>query len=75
MTYLVHRLPTAKLLAVTSVIWSGCTLLMAVEARFGGIMAIRFFMGFFESIIQPGLMLIIGNFWKIREQPWRIACE
>ncbi|CZR57839.1 related to permease of the major facilitator superfamily [Phialocephala subalpina] len=73
LTYLVHRLPTAKLMAVCSVIWSGCTLLMAVEARFGGIMAIRFFMGFFESIIQPGLMLIMGNFWKIREQPWRIA--
>ncbi|KUJ15079.1 MFS general substrate transporter [Mollisia scopiformis] len=73
LTYLVHRLPTAKFMAICSIIWSCCTLLMAVEARFSGIMAIRFFMGFFESIIQPALMLIIGNFWKIKEQPWRIA--
>ncbi len=75
MTYLVHRLPTARTLATCSVCWSTMTLLMSIQSGFAGVMTIRFFMGFFESIISPGYMLIVGNFWKTREQPWRVASK
>lgn len=34
-------------------------------------MVLRFLMGFFEAIINPGATLLISVFWKKSEQPIR----
>lgn len=44
-TYLVHRLPSAKYLTACSTGWSILALLIPVSRNWGGLMALRFFMG------------------------------
>lgn len=38
-------------------------------------MVLRFLMGFFEAIINPGAILMISVFWKKSEQPIRNGSE
>lgn len=39
----------------------------------GGLLATRFFLGVAESVIAPGLTVVISMFYKRREQPLRHA--
>ncbi|KAI8659163.1 MFS domain-containing protein [Fusarium sp. Ph1] len=39
--------------------------------NWAGLMVLRFLMGFFEAIINPGATLLISVFWKKSEQPIR----
>lgn len=70
-TYLIHRLPAGKYLAGCSFCWSIMTLCIAACHNWTGLMVLRFLMGFFEAIINPGATLLISVFWKKSEQPIR----
>ncbi|KAK2753872.1 hypothetical protein FQN55_000236 [Onygenales sp. PD_40] len=71
--YLVQRLPAAKYLCGCSLGWSLMALLIPVCKSSAGLLTLRFFMGFLEAIIVPGISLIIAGFYKKHEQPPRNA--
>lgn len=74
-TYLIHRLPAGKYLSGCSMCWSIMTLCIAACHNWAGLMVLRFLMGFFEAIINPGATLLISVFWKKSEQPIRNGSE
>ncbi|KAK8030256.1 hypothetical protein PG993_011547 [Apiospora rasikravindrae] len=72
-SYLVQRVPPAKLLCSASVCWSILTICYAPCRSWKGFMALRFFLGFLEAAITPTLTMIIASFYKKEEQPPRNA--
>lgn len=71
--YLVQKYNTGKVYALFSMIWSGLTLLLCACSSFAGLATIRFFMGWFESVITPIAVLMIQSFYIKREQPVRMT--
>ncbi|TXT08711.1 hypothetical protein VHUM_02839 [Vanrija humicola] len=71
MTWGLHRFPLSKFAGATIVVWGWILCMMAVGHNFSGLMAIRFFLGFFEASITPSLMLLTSQWYKGREQGTR----
>jgi len=68
-----QRFPTGKYLTVNFVLWGVVLTSMGSCTRFGPFMTARFFLGVFESPLNPGFVLITSSWWKREEQPVRIA--
>ncbi|RFU29744.1 hypothetical protein B7463_g6600, partial [Scytalidium lignicola] len=71
---LIQRLPVAKFFALTVFGWAALLMCTAAAQNYGGLLACRFFMGMFESIIFPVATIITVMWWKNDEHPIRIAC-
>lgn len=71
--FIVQKFNTGKVFAILSMIWSGLTLLLACCSSFAGLATIRFFMGWFESVITPIAVAMIQSFYVKREQPVRMT--
>ncbi|KAI2950737.1 hypothetical protein CBS147323_10665 [Aspergillus niger] len=65
---LLQKFPVAKMLSVNVFIWGAIVACSAASTRFGSLMAVRFLLGFFESCIQPAMMLITAMWYKREEQ-------
>ncbi|KAH9888205.1 major facilitator superfamily domain-containing protein [Xylariomycetidae sp. FL2044] len=72
-SYLVNKIPPAKLLSGASVLWSILTICYAPCRSWSGFMALRFILGFLEAAITPSLTMIITSFYRKTEQPPRNA--
>ncbi|UPL03170.1 hypothetical protein LCI18_014104 [Fusarium solani-melongenae] len=70
---LMSHFPLGKFLAVTAFGWAAATLLMAATHNAAGLMALRFLMGALEAPALPGLTLATTMWYRIREQPMRVA--
>ncbi|KAK9365065.1 MFS transporter [Lipomyces kononenkoae] len=75
--YLIQRLPLGKFVAASIFIWSLIVFLHCTAKSYGALIALRFFLGFSESVLVPAMEMTI-NFTPaeaIRVQPifW-IAC-
>jgi ACS family allantoate permease-like MFS transporter len=68
-----QRFPTGKYLTVNLVLWGVVLTSMASCTSFAPFMAARFFLGVFESCLNPGFVLLTSSWWKREEQPARIA--
>ncbi|KAJ3544171.1 hypothetical protein NM208_g3199 [Fusarium decemcellulare] len=68
---LLVRLPVAKVLSASMVIWGGVLMLTAACRNSGGLLAARFFLGVAETAMAPGLSMIIAMWYKRSEQPLR----
>lgn len=68
-----QRFPTGKYITVNFILWGVVLTCMGSCTRFGPFMAARFFLGVFESCLNPGFILITSSWWKREEQPARIA--
>ncbi|KAJ5708149.1 major facilitator superfamily domain-containing protein [Penicillium malachiteum] len=66
--FLLQKLPLGKTLAVNVFIWGAVVSCSAASTRFGSLMAVRFLLGFFESCIQPAMMLLTTMWYKREEQ-------
>ncbi|KAM5350021.1 hypothetical protein ACJ41O_006526 [Fusarium nematophilum] len=69
--FLLVRLPVAKVLTVSMLIWGGILMLTAVCTNPAGLMANRFFLGVAEAAMAPGLTMMIAMWYKRSEQPLR----
>ncbi|KAJ5937946.1 MFS allantoate transporter [Penicillium verhagenii] len=70
---LMQRYPIGKVLVVNFVLW-GITLAATGSAtNFHSLAAARFFLGVFESCLNPGFVLITSAWWKREEQPARVG--
>ncbi|KAK6220715.1 hypothetical protein LQW54_001906 [Pestalotiopsis sp. IQ-011] len=72
-SYLVQRIPPARLLCIASLLWSILTICYAACRSWSGFMALRFWLGFLEAAITPSLTMIVASFYKKDEQPPRNA--
>ncbi|CEF76358.1 hypothetical protein FGSG_08099 [Fusarium graminearum PH-1] len=59
--------------AVFSLMWGAILMLTAACHNASGLLAVRFFLGIAESLIAPGLTIMISMFYKRSEQPLRHA--
>ncbi|WFD34157.1 hypothetical protein MCUN1_000993 [Malassezia cuniculi] len=55
------------------IIWGAVLMCHAACRSFSGLMAARFFLGFFEAAINPAFILLTGRFYKRDEQVVRVA--
>jgi MFS family permease len=53
------------------IIWGATLMLTALCFNAGGLLANRIFLGAFESVIGPGLTVIVAMWYKRSEQPLR----
>ncbi|KAF7557253.1 hypothetical protein G7Z17_g829 [Cylindrodendrum hubeiense] len=56
--FLLQKLPLAKMLSVNVFIWGVVVSCSAASTNFASLMAVRFLLGFFESCVQPAMMLL-----------------
>ncbi|KAJ5950077.1 hypothetical protein N7454_001661 [Penicillium verhagenii] len=70
---LMQRFPTGKYISVNFCLW-GVVLATSTAAKgFAGLAAARFFLGVFESCLNPGFVLITSSWWKREEQASRLG--
>lgn len=68
-----QRFPTGKYITVNFFLWGVVLTCMGACTSFKSFMVARFFLGVFESCLNPGFVLITSSWWKREEQPARIA--
>jgi MFS family permease len=66
--YLMQRLPLGKFITAIVFMWSVIILLHCAASNYGGLIALRFFLGLFESVIVPAMEITLGMFFKPEEQ-------
>ncbi|KAH8601703.1 putative MFS transporter [Bisporella sp. PMI_857] len=60
-------------LSCAAVLWGGVSASMASAKTYGGVVAIRFFLGFVEAPFFPGALLMLTSWYVRSELPLRIA--
>ncbi|QKX55285.1 uncharacterized protein TRUGW13939_02377 [Talaromyces rugulosus] len=65
---LLQKFPVAKTLAVNVFIWGAVVTCSAASTRFASLMMVRFLLGFFESCVQPAMMLLTTMWYRREEQ-------
>ncbi|OBT95747.1 hypothetical protein VE01_06411 [Pseudogymnoascus verrucosus] len=65
------KFPLGKFLAVCVLLWAVILICHGAAMNFGGLMALRFLLGVFESTISPGFSLITGLWYKPSEHASR----
>jgi MFS family permease len=73
--YLLSRLPVIVFVSFTIVAWGAAEMCLGAVHSFGGLGAVRFFLGFAEGSVQPAFIIIIttSHWYKRREHPIRVA--
>lgn len=66
--YLLQRLPFGKFIATTIFVWSCIVFLHCAAFNYGGLIALRFFLGAVESVVVPALEITLGMFFTREEQ-------
>lgn len=70
--YLLQRLPIAKVLGVTTLLWGVILITTPACYNFAGIAINRFLLGFVEAAINPGFILMMSVWYTSQEQPLRL---
>ncbi|CAI7613484.1 unnamed protein product [Penicillium manginii] len=58
----------AKMLSINVFLWGAVVACSAASTHFRSLMAVRFLLGFFESCVQPAMMLLTAIWYKREEQ-------
>lgn len=54
-------------------LWGAMEMCISATHNFGGLGAVRFFLGFCEGAASPGFVLITSSWYRRREHPARVA--
>lgn len=71
--WLLTKVPTGKVIGVSTSGWGICLICMAACQNFAGLATVRFFLGVFEATILPCFMVMSATWWKRSEQALRTA--
>ncbi|KIW80707.1 hypothetical protein Z517_07323 [Fonsecaea pedrosoi CBS 271.37] len=71
--YLMSRLPLARFVGVTVIIWGIICMCLAACNSFSSMMGVRFILGFAEGAVQPAFVTLTSIWYKKREHPMRIG--
>ena len=69
--YLAQHFPTGRVVSIYCFCWGSVMLLTAATTNFAGFAALRFLLGFFESVVTPAFMMIVGMWYLKQQQPAR----
>ncbi|TVY81915.1 putative transporter [Lachnellula suecica] len=65
---LIQRLPIAKYLGVSIILWGTTLALHAVATNFASLVALRTLLGIFEAVCQPAFVFLSSMWYKREEQ-------
>ncbi|KAI8995263.1 MFS transporter [Trametes punicea] len=71
--YMLKRFRPSRWMALMMFCWGAMTMLLASVRNFGGLVAVRFLLGAFESGLFPGLVYILTFWYRPNERAIRIA--
>ncbi|KAI1420172.1 major facilitator superfamily domain-containing protein [Xylaria sp. FL1777] len=71
--FLLVRLPTGKVIGTAIVLWGMTQALLAACTDFKSLIALRFLLGAFESLIAPSCIAITQMWWRRSEQTLRTS--
>lgn len=71
--FMAQRFPIERVAAGIVSVWGVCLMCSAACHNWQGFYAQRFFLGFLESGISPMFMLVVGGWYKKREQALRMG--
>jgi MFS family permease len=71
--YLMSRLPIAKFVGSTIIIWGAICMCLAAPKGFGGIVAVRALLGFAEGAVSPAFITITSIWYRKEEHPLRVG--
>ncbi|KAI1366813.1 major facilitator superfamily domain-containing protein [Xylaria arbuscula] len=71
--FLLVRLPTGKVIGTAITLWGITQALLAACTSFRSLIALRFFLGAFESLIAPSCIAITQMWWRRSEQTLRTS--
>ncbi|CAO1619738.1 unnamed protein product [Sympodiomycopsis kandeliae] len=72
-TVVLQKVTTDLVIGAAVTIWGIVCMCHAATHNYSQILAVRFFLGFFESAITPAFILIVGQFYTERETVSRTA--
>ncbi|CCH43405.1 putative transporter [Wickerhamomyces ciferrii] len=68
MHFILQRLNFGKFISITLFIWCILTFLTVLASNYGGLIVLRFLLGFFESIVLPALEITLLQFFNAKER-------
>ncbi|VUC30795.1 unnamed protein product, partial [Clonostachys rosea] len=71
--YLLSRLPITIFVGGTIIAWGAVEMCLASPSNFGGMAAIRFFLGFTEGSVSPAFIIITSLWYKRSEHNSRVS--
>ncbi|EJF62070.1 MFS transporter [Dichomitus squalens LYAD-421 SS1] len=71
--YMLKKCGPSRWMALMMFCWGAMTMLLAAVKNFSGLVAVRFFLGAFESGLFPGLVYVITFWYRPEERAVRIA--
>ncbi|KAL3460879.1 major facilitator superfamily domain-containing protein [Aspergillus heterothallicus] len=71
--YLMSRLPLAKFVAGTIIVWGGVCMCLAACTTFSSLMGVRFVLGMSEGAVSPAFVTLTSIWYKKQEHPLRIG--
>ena len=71
--YLLQRFKVGKFIGVTILCWGTLMIVTPGCKSFGGIATVRFLLGMTEAVVNPGFVLVLGLYWTVQEQPFRLV--
>ena len=66
--YMLKKYSPSRWMALMMFCWGAMTMLLAAVKNFSGLVAVRFFLGAFESGLFPGLVYILTFWYRPEEQ-------
>ncbi|KAI9830033.1 MAG: hypothetical protein M1819_005863 [Sarea resinae] len=66
--YLMQRLPLGRFVGGSVFLWSVIVFLHCTAKNYGGLIALRFFLGFVESVLVPAMEMTLGMFFIPEER-------
>ncbi|KAF2466497.1 MFS general substrate transporter [Lindgomyces ingoldianus] len=70
---IIKKLAPSTWLSLIMVLWGICTIGMGLVNTFGGLIAMRVLLGFFEAGLFPGCVYLISMYYKRYELQWRLT--
>ncbi|KAL3478549.1 major facilitator superfamily domain-containing protein [Aspergillus californicus] len=70
-SFLIPKLPVARYVAANTLFWGAVVALTATCTNYGGLLAIRFFLGIAEATVTPAFMFITSTWYTRDEIPVR----
>ncbi|KAF7196887.1 putative transporter [Pseudocercospora fuligena] len=68
-----QRYPIERVMAGIVCLWGICLICTAAVHNYQSLFAQRFFLGFLEAGVSPGWMMVVGGWYKKREQAFRMG--
>ncbi|KAL2826884.1 major facilitator superfamily domain-containing protein [Aspergillus cavernicola] len=70
-SFLIPRLPVSQYVAANTLFWGAVVALTATCSNYGGLLAVRFFLGVAEATVTPAFMFITSTWYTRDEIPVR----